>query len=423
MAVPASPDAQMSRRRRNRLLAVVLAVLVIVLIVVAALASSSSSSSSGVVKLSAITIRWDGSTYTLLDNPYASKPGDKGFNFDAEFIDSGTCYSNSACFDPGTSSFSISSLTSGFQVVWVTACYSSLGYSALVGPIYGPYSSKPPVIPSGCLSGGTDVDMSGVTAGSSVSLTVDLQFTSSAAYTGTLSLSASPVTTSITTTGAGDTTALNLDCSPGVVAMGALTPCTATVNDTATAPKATGAPTGYVNFTAPSGTFGPGPSCQLQPSDSGTNSSSACTVNYLTATLGSVLVFASYGGDSGHAGSSAGFGVETFEYTLSVTPTSQSVAQGSGAAFTVTATIESESASQGLPNATLAVQICNTGTMTCTFSQADIVPGGSPVILTITPITGTVQVPYTYSFAVIGMTGSGDYVFTVTSNTVSLDVT
>jgi hypothetical protein len=268
--------------------------------------------------------------------------------------------------------------------------------------------------------------MANVKAGTLVYLTVDLQFTSSSGYSGVLTLNGTPVTSSISTTSAGDTTALSLVCTPGFVALGAVTPCTVTVNDTAAPPRATAAPSGYVNFTAPSGAFGPGQtqSCELSGAP-GNNSSATCMVTYLASAPGPILLFASYSGDAGHAYSTGGFQVETFEYSLAISPANKSVTQGENATYTVTATFQQGSGAAGLPNITLSSELCVSGYLKCTFSPAQLNASNGQLTstMTILSIPGAVQVPYSDTFSVVGTTGSGDYVFMVTSNTAAFTVT
>ncbi len=95
-----------------------------------------------------------------------------------------------------------------------------------------------------------------------------------------------------------DSSATTVGCSPGTVAVGRATTCTATVTDVAGA-----TPTGTVSFaTSGPGSFGPGASCVL----SGIEASSHCSVTF-TPTQGAsatVTITAAYSGDSTHAGGS-----------------------------------------------------------------------------------------------------------------------
>ncbi len=423
---PSSTSGNQRKSKRRNLITIV--AVVVILILILAIFLTHGGTKSGDVNLTSITVQWSGVTYTLLDTPYSSSNssggyGNSGFNFNTEFVDSGTCPSSGGCFDPGSTAFALTSITSGFQVNWVTACYQSKGYAPLVGPVFGKYFASPPSVPNGCNSAGPDVAMAGLTAGSEVFLTVDVQFSSAAlGYSGPLELKATPVA-NVTITNK-DPTITTLSCSPGTIAVDAVALCTVTVNDTATSPKATAAPAGYVNFTAPSGTFGPGriPSCDLQAL---TTSSASCSVNYESATLGSVLIFADYGGDSIHQTSSAGFQLQTFEYALTVSPSSQSVAQGQTATYQVTATLMQGSATSNIPEVTLGIENCNPYSMTCTFSGAMITPtlAGNSTTLAVTPIPNTVQVPYSSTISVTGTTGTGDYALMIASNDVTIMVT
>jgi hypothetical protein len=403
------------------------AVIVIAILLLVFALRPGASGGSGQVGFSGIDVQWNGGTYPLLDNPYSSSTADHGygsagFTFSAEFSDSGSCPGDStSCFNPGTN-FSLTSATKGFTVSWVTACYQSRGYSALVGPIFYRYSASPGNPISGCASSGDDVEMAGVTAGTLVYLTVAVQFTTSS-YSGNLVLKATDTNQNVTVT-TGDPTVLQLLCTPGAVVLQAVTPCTATVSDTGPAPTV---PTGVVNFTADSGQFGPSlPSCTLAASPSAPSSAASCSVNYVPANLGGTDILASYSGDKSHVGSSAGFQVGAFEYSLALVPASESVAPGGSVTFTVNATLVAGSSTLGLPNVTLSVQSCTPGVMSCSFLQATVAPttSGSTTILTISvPGQPAVQLPASFSLTVVGTTGSGDLVSMVDSNDVTLTIT
>jgi Bacterial Ig-like domain (group 3) len=95
-----------------------------------------------------------------------------------------------------------------------------------------------------------------------------------------------------------DPSATTVGCSPGTVAVGRATTCTATVTDAAGA-----APTGTVSFaTSGPGSFGPGASCVL----SGIEASSHCSVTFTPTQAASAMVTITvgYSGDSAHAGGS-----------------------------------------------------------------------------------------------------------------------
>jgi hypothetical protein len=149
-------------------------------------------------------------------------------------------------------------------------------------------------------------------------------------------------------------------------------------------------------------------------------------VNYETSALGNNLIFASYSGDSDHVGSSAGYSVGVFEYTLTVSPTNQTAREGKSVAYAVTATLMQGSVTAGLPNVTLSVQGCVSGVISCSFSPAEVAPttAGATTTLTIAvPQQAAVQLPAPLSFTVIGTTGSGDLAATVSSNDVTVTVT
>jgi len=118
----------------------------------------------------------------------------------------------------------------------------------------------------------------------------------SGAHVGSANNSASPPPV-----GAGSrSSATSLSCSPGSVAVGETSSCTATVSDIASSGKST--PTGTVSFTnSQSGSFSPGASCTLAAT--ATAGESSCQVAYTPAAAGSGshTITANYGGDATHA--------------------------------------------------------------------------------------------------------------------------
>ncbi|HET6865935.1 MAG TPA: Ig-like domain repeat protein, partial [Solirubrobacteraceae bacterium] len=98
------------------------------------------------------------------------------------------------------------------------------------------------------------------------------------------------------TSGAGArSTATSVSCSPGSVAAGQATTCTATVSDTTGGSD----PTGSVAFSSDSsGSFGSGNSCALTATGNGDVAS--CSIAYTPAVAGTHTITARYGGDATH---------------------------------------------------------------------------------------------------------------------------
>jgi hypothetical protein len=119
-----------------------------------------------------------------------------------------------------------------------------------------------------------------------------------------------------------DSTSTSVSCSPGTVAVGTLSTCTATVTDTAARTAVT--PTGTVNFgSSGMGSFDGSP-CALSEASSGVAS---CSVTYRPVASGtptrSDTIAATYGGDTTHAGS-------TGTAAVTVRPTSKADCQHGG---------------------------------------------------------------------------------------------
>jgi hypothetical protein len=98
-----------------------------------------------------------------------------------------------------------------------------------------------------------------------------------------------------------DPTSTTVTCSPGTVAVGQATSCTATVTDTASSGATT--PTGTVSFTsnASNGSFASS-SCTLSPAS--TSGQASCSVSYLSGQTGVATITGSYAGDGSHLASS-----------------------------------------------------------------------------------------------------------------------
>ncbi len=118
-----------------------------------------------------------------------------------------------------------------------------------------------------------------------------------------------------------DPTATTVTCSPGTVAIGQATSCTATVTDTASSGATT--PAGTVTFTsdASNGSF-LSDTCALSPDS--TSGQASCQVSYASQQAGTDTITGSYGGDSTHSASS---GQDTVTVTLHATSTTVSCQQ------------------------------------------------------------------------------------------------
>jgi hypothetical protein len=116
-------------------------------------------------------------------------------------------------------------------------------------------------------------------------------------------------------------TSTSVTCSPGTVAVGQATTCTATVTDTAGGSQTT--PTGMVTFASSgSGSFSASP-CTL----TGSGASASCSVTYTLGASGTPsrtdTITATYGGNSTHGGSSG-------STTVTVQPTSRQACKHRG---------------------------------------------------------------------------------------------
>jgi hypothetical protein len=358
--------------------------------------------------MSGITIQWNGQTYPLLTLSYSSSPasgghGNQGFTFNAEYLAGDQCSSGvSSCFSPA-STFEITSLTPGFKVSWVTACYQSKGASALIGgPVYYSYSASPPAVPYGCSSYGNEVDMTGITPGSEVTITAAVQFPS-AGYSGELALLATAASLNSTANnGTYHQTAMGVSCTPDPVEMQGGAICTATVNDTTPAPTT---PTGKVQFGTGTNLESNLGACTLSPATNGdSNSSATCGVLFSPESNGESTISASYSGDGGHQGSLATTSVSVYSITISITPTNQTVTRGQNATYKVTVTLGNGSIPASIPPIVLSAQMCQ-NYFTCTFSSASMIPtpAGNTTTLTIDTSQVGVQLPVSITFTVTGI--------------------
>jgi Bacterial Ig-like domain (group 3) len=128
-------------------------------------------------------------------------------------------------------------------------------------------------------------------------------------------------------------------CSPGTVAIGQATSCTATVTDTASSGSTT--PAGTVTFTSDTsgGSFSSS-SCALSPANS--SGQASCSVSYTPGQAGSgtETITGKYGGDSAHTASS---GQDTITVTLRATITAVTCQQVKPVLDKCTATVSDTS--------------------------------------------------------------------------------
>jgi hypothetical protein len=185
-------------------------------------------------------------------------------------------------------------------------------------------------------------------------------------------------------------TSTSVSCSPGTVAVGQSTTCTATVTDTASGGQTT--PTGTVSFSSDSsGTFSPGTSCTL----SGSGSSASCSVSYAPSSVnsGTHTITADYGGDSTHATSS---GATTVTVTKRSTSTSVSCAPGTvavGQSTACTATVaDTGTGTQTTPSGTVSFTSSGPGSFggsPCTLSGSG--PSASCTVAYMPGASGTLR--------------------------------
>jgi hypothetical protein len=137
-----------------------------------------------------------------------------------------------------------------------------------------------------------------------------------------------------------DSTTTAVTCSPGTVAIGQPTTCTATVTDTASSGATT--PTGTVSFTSDTsgGSFSGGGSCALAAAS--TAGQASCSLSYTPGQIGSgtQTITGSYAGDTTHAASS---GQGAITVTLRTTTTALACPQQRSALVKCTATVSDTS--------------------------------------------------------------------------------
>ena len=181
-------------------------------------------------------------------------------------------------------------------------------------------------------------------------------------YAGDTTHGTSSNTANVAVTVAAHSTTTSITCSPTTVVVNQQTTCTTTVTDTSTSPTT---PTGTVSFSG--GTINPNP-CNLTPGS--TAGTAACSVTWSAPTIGIGGIVGTYGGDSGHAGSTNSGGTTLITVTLrptttTVTCTSSTITTAESSTCTATVT----DASPGTP--------LETPTGDVAFSQTGITSGAS----------------------------------------------
>ena len=125
-------------------------------------------------------------------------------------------------------------------------------------------------------------------------------------------------------------TSTSVSCSPGTVAAGRATSCTATVSDTASGTASTPAGTVSLDVSpSSSGSFADEGVCAL--AGSGATGVASCSVGYTPSANGSRSIGASYPGDTVHASSSA----NSFELTVPAPPTASISSPATGGRYAV----------------------------------------------------------------------------------------
>jgi hypothetical protein len=207
-------------------------------------------------------------------------------------------------------------------------------------------------------------------------------------------------------------TTTELTCTPGSLAAGTATSCTATVTDNHADPHP---PTGTVSFTASgSGKFQPG-SCSLNPSGAATSS---CKVSYTPATAGGQKISASYVGSPASDASSGDTsisvsGPHSTSTAVSCTPSSLQV----GAQTTCVATVTDTGANAVSPSGVVSVSASDGGAVSP--SSCTLTPSGGAAAtcsVTYTPkAAGSPTVTATLQASDVDSSSSGTTVLTVSA--------
>src|SRR2546427_3863131 len=242
-------------------------------------------------------------------------------------------------------------------------------------------------------------NLSGASASCSVNITPSASgsLLVSASYVGDATHGTSSGSTSVTVNNRA--TSMSFSCSPSQVASNGSTNCTATVTDIDAGTANT--PTGTVSFASNStGTFTPGTSCSLVAG--ATTGVSSCQVTYTPSTAGHHLLNATYAGDTSHSGSSnsfnlpVGVSVQPTTTTVSCSPSSVVVNQGTSCTAIVTDTSATPSTPTGMVTFTTNSTVTYTPSTICTLAAS--------------ATTGVATCSVTYTPSVLGHHGiSGSY--------------
>src|SRR6267143_355467 len=209
------------------------------------------------------------------------------------------------------------------------------------------------------------------------------------------------------------TTSIIITCSSPVT-VNTASVCNVTVKDTSTAGM-TLTPSGVVGLSlgagsTSTGTFG-SPTCTLVLVDA---ASSSCVDDFTGSIAGSAIVSASYAGDTAYSGSQGSASVTvtpaapSFDYTLSISPTSASVVAGSSVTAILTASLTSGTAQPVALTLSISPNpsICQSSSLPCgtiTLAPTSISPTSTGVISALTISTTTVAPPGTYTITITGL--------------------
>src|SRR6267143_83401 len=259
-------------------------------------------------------------------------------------------------------------------------------------------------------------------AGAAASATCHATFTPF--DTGTASISGTYTPTDTTHSGSSTVTSASVVVSPRTtsiiitcsspVTVNTASVCNVTVKDTSTAGM-TLTPSGVVGLSlgagsTSTGTFG-SPTCTLVLVDA---ASSSCVDDFTGSIAGSAIVSASYAGDTAYSGSQGSASVTvtpaapSFDYTLSISPTSASVVAGSSVTAILTASLTSGTAQPVALTLSISPNpsICQSSSLPCgtiTLAPTSISPTSTGVISALTISTTTVAPPGTYTITITGL--------------------
>ncbi len=179
-------------------------------------------------------------------------------------------------------------------------------------------------------------------------------------------------------------TSTTVSCSPTSVLVGAQTTCSVEVADDDSSSSLTPSGPVLVSSSQP-GSFTPvSASCNLV----GTGASASCPVDFSPnpGSVGAISISATYNGDANHDGSTGTFSLNVYDFTVTATPSDQTVLRGSYTTYSITTSLVPGSAgapstvgivASGLPaDATLsglsALALPGTGTLTVQTGAASL---------------------------------------------------